>query len=188
ALEATSVVVHVDPAADVEAVAVQRHRLAVEQVRGEQRDELLRVLVRAVVVAAPGDGDVDPVGAGEGDGDEVAARLGRGVGGVRVERRLLGPGALGDRAVDLVGGNVHDSRDAGGPAGVEQGLHAGHVGHDELGRAGDRPVDVRLGGEVDHRVVAGQHLGQLCRVADVTLDERVPRVVLDRGEVGEVAR
>src|SRR6202042_2960698 len=165
-LDATAVVVHVDPAADVETVAVERHRLAVEQVGGEQRYDLFRVLVRPVVVAATGDRDVDAVGAGEGDGDQVAARLGRRVGGVRVERGPLGPGAGCDGAVHLVGGHVHDPRDAGRATGVEQHLDAHRVGHDEFRRARDRPVDVRLGGEVDHSVVARQDLGQSRRVAD----------------------
>ena len=41
------VVLDVDPVADVETVAVQRHLAAVEQVRGEERDDLLGELVRA---------------------------------------------------------------------------------------------------------------------------------------------
>ena len=48
------VVLDVDPVADVAAVAVERHLLAVEQVGGEQRDDLLGELVRPEVVASTG--------------------------------------------------------------------------------------------------------------------------------------
>ncbi len=90
-LDTAAVVIHVDPAADVAAVAVQRDRPPVEQVGREQRDDLLRVLVRAVVVAAAGDPHVQPVGAGVGPGHQVAAGLGRRVWRVRLQRRLLRP-------------------------------------------------------------------------------------------------
>jgi hypothetical protein len=96
------------------------------------------------------------VGAGVGERDEVTARLRRRVREARVERRDLGPGALRDRPVHLVGRHVHDARHAHGQARVEQHLHASHVRGDKLGRAGDRPVHVRLGGEVHDGVVARQ--------------------------------
>src|SRR5262249_4125133 len=40
----------------------------------------------------------------------------------------------------------------------------------------------------DHGVVTGEHFGELLRIADVTLYERVPGAGGDRGEVREVAR
>jgi hypothetical protein len=67
-LDASAVIVEVNPAADIAPVAVERDGAAVEQVGGEQRDDLLGLLAGAVVVAAAGDGDVDPVGAGVGEG------------------------------------------------------------------------------------------------------------------------
>jgi hypothetical protein len=48
--DAPAVVVHVQPVAHVSAVAVERHGAAVEQVGDEERDDLLGVLVVAVVV------------------------------------------------------------------------------------------------------------------------------------------
>jgi hypothetical protein len=46
---------------------------------------------------------------------------------------------------------------------------------------------VRLGGEVEHRVVPGQQRREQRGVADVTLDEAQPRVAGDRIQVGQVA-
>ena len=71
-LDAPAVVVDVQPVADVPAVAVERHLLAVDQVGDEQRDDLLRVLVRAVVVGAAGDPDVQSVGAVVGPAEQVS--------------------------------------------------------------------------------------------------------------------
>ena len=67
---------------------------------------------------------------------------------------------------------------------VEQHLRAEHVGEDELGRAEDRAVDVRLGGEVDDRLAALRRARDRVRVGDVALVE----LVLDAFEVRAVAR
>ena len=66
---------------------------------------------------------------------------------------------------------------------VEQHLRPEHVGEDELGRSHDRPVDVRLGGEVDDRVDAVGGPCDRSGIGDVALVE----VVLDALEVRAVA-
>ena len=70
---------------------------------------------------------------------------------------------------------------------LEHLLGAQHVGLDEVGGADDRPVDVRLGGEVDQDVVAGQRGVEVGRRADVAAHEAVPGAVGDRRQVGQVA-
>ncbi len=179
---------HVDPVADVAAVAVERHLQPVQQVGHEQRDDLLRELVRPVVVAAPGDAHVQPVGPGVGPGHQVAAGLGRRVRGVRLQRRVLGPGAGRDAAVHLVGGDLDHPRHVSVQAGLQQHLHAGHVGGDEIRGARDGPVHMGLGGEVEHRVMAGHDRAEQRLVADVTVHEAQPRMLRDRVQVGQVAR
>ena len=54
-VDARAVVVDVQPIALVQPVAVQRDLLAIDEVRGEERNRLLGVLVRPEVVGAPGD-------------------------------------------------------------------------------------------------------------------------------------
>ena len=51
-VDAAAEVLDVEPVADLLAVAVDRQRVAVERVQDHQRDQLLRVLARAVVVGA----------------------------------------------------------------------------------------------------------------------------------------
>ena len=122
-----------EPVAHLRAVAVDRDRVAVERVEDGQRDQLLRVLARPVVVGGADDQRVGAEGVLEGGDDQVATGLRGGVGRGRVERRGLGEGALLDRAVDLVGGDLQVA-DAEVASGLEQDVGAEDVGGDELAR------------------------------------------------------
>src|SRR5699024_776405 len=106
--DASAVIVDVQPVTDVHAIAVQRHGTAVEQVGDEQRDDLLRKLVRPVVVGASGDRHRNTVGAVVGQRDQVTAGLAGAIGRVRREQVVLGPRTGLDGSVDLVGGDVHE--------------------------------------------------------------------------------
>ena len=66
-------------------------------------------------------------------------------------------------------------------------MRAEDVGADEVLRAADGAVDVRLGGEVDDGVGAAQRLADDGGVADVAVHEGVAGVVLDVAQVLEVA-
>ena len=102
-------VLGVDPIADVLALPVELGADAVDDVGDLARDELLHVLVGAVVVGAVGDRGAQAVGAGPGADQHVGGRLGARVRAARVIRRLLGElGGVVERqvAVDLVGGYV----------------------------------------------------------------------------------
>ena len=65
------VVLGVNPVADVAPVAVELGVHSVDEVRHLARDELLDVLVGAVVVGAVGDGDPEAEGAGPGAHEQV---------------------------------------------------------------------------------------------------------------------
>ena len=78
---------------------------------------------------------------------------------------------------------MHDPPDPGARAGGQQ-LGAHHVGLEERRRAVDGAVHVRLGGEVHHRVVPGDQVGEQRPVADVAADEREAGVA--GGQVGPV--
>src|SRR5574342_1071964 len=88
--EAGAMVLHVDPVAHVQAVAVDREGLVPQGVGDHERDELLRELVGAVVVGAAGHQHRDPESAGVSQSQAVAPRLGRRVGGTGRQRALLG--------------------------------------------------------------------------------------------------
>ena len=168
-----AVVLGVDPVADVPAVAVELGADAVDEVRDLARDELLHVLVGAVVVGAVGDGGLQAEGAGPGAHQQVGGRLGGAVRGARAVGRLLGEArrvVQRQVAVDLVGGDVVVAH-AVLPARLDQRVGALDVGLEERGRVGDGVVVVGLGGVVDHGVGPGDQAVDERGVADVAHDE-----------------
>ncbi len=189
------VVLGVDPVADVLAAPVELGAYAVDDVRDLPGDELLHVLVGAVVVGAVGDRGAKPVGAGPGAHEHVGGRLGARVRAARVIRRLLGElGGVVERqvAVDLVGGDVVVA-DAVFADGLQKAEGALHVGAQERLRVGDGVVVVALGGVVDDRVVARDDPVEQLRVADVAHDElhavrRQARDVLGVAGVGQLVQ
>ena len=190
-----AVVLGVDPVADVAAVAVELGPHAVDEVGDLARDELLHVLVGAVVVGAVGDGGLQPEGAGPGAHEHVRGRLGGAVGRARAVRGLLGEaGGVVERqvAVDLVGGDVVVAH-AVLAAGLDQRVGAADVGLQERRRVGDGVVVVGLGGVVDHGVgLANQpiHKRSITDVANHQLNTvgrqvgNVPRIA----RVGELVQ
>lgn len=178
------VVLGVDPVADVLAAAVELGADAVYDVRDLPGDELLHVLVGAVVVGAVGDRGAQAVGAGPGADQHVRGRLGARVRAARVIRRLLGElGRVVERqvAVDLVGGDVVVA-DAVLADGLQQAEGALHVGAQERLGVGDGVVVVALCGVVHDGVVARDDPVQQLRVADVAHDE----LHAVRGQPGDV--
>ena len=167
------VVLGVDPVADVLAAAVELGADSVDDVGDLPGDELLHVLVGAVVVGAVGDRGAQAVGAGPGAHEHVGGGLGTRVRRARVVRRLLGElGRVVERqvAVDLVGGDVVVA-DAVLADGLQQAEGALHVGAQEGLRVGDGVVVVALGGVVHDPVVARHDLIEQRGVADVAHDE-----------------
>ena len=178
------VVLGVDPVADVLAPPVELGAHAVDDVGDLPGDELLHVLVGAVVVGAVGDRGAKPVGAGPRSDEHVGGSLGRAVRRGRLIGRLLSElGGVVERqvAVDLVGGDVVVA-DAVFPHGLQQAEGALDVGAQERLGVGDGVVVVALGGVVDDRVVAGDDPIEQLRVADVAHDE----LHAVRGQPGDV--
>ena len=170
-LDPGAVVLDVEPVPHLAAVAVQRQRLAVERVGDEQRDELLRILVRAVRVRAARDRGVDAERAHIGGDEQVAGRLGRAVRARRPQRIGLARGAAGlEVAVHLVRRDLDEPLPRLAQM-LEQDLRPAELGAAELLGAEDRPVDVRLGGEVHDRVAAARGAGDVLRLGDVALLE-----------------
>jgi hypothetical protein len=99
----------------------------------------------------------------------------------------LGEAAGGPAAVHLVGGNLHEARDAQLAGGVQQHLSAAHVRPHHRLRVLDRAVDVRLGGEVVDQVAAFHDLADDDRIADVAAHELVAWIVLHRRQVLQIA-
>ena len=189
------VVLGVDPVADVLAPPVELGAHAVDDVGDLPGDELLHVLVGAVVVGAVGDRGAKPVGAGPRSDEHVGGSLGRAVRRGRLIGRLLSElGGVVERqvAVDLVGGDVVVA-DAVFPYGLQQAEGALDVGAKERLRVGDGVVVVTLGGVVDDGIVARDDAVQQLGVADVADDELDPilgqaRDVLRVAGVGQLVQ
>ena len=189
------VVLGVDPVADVLALSVELGADAVDDVGDLPGDELLHVLVGAVVVGAVGDCGAKPVGAGPGAHEHVGGRLGRAVRRRGPIRRLLGElGRVVERqvAVDLVGGDVVVA-DSVFAHGLQQAEGALDVGAQERLGIGDGVIVVGLGGVVHDGVVARDDAVQQPGVADVADDELhavggEPRDVLGVAGVGQLVQ
>ena len=167
------VVLGVDPVADVLALSVELGAHAVDDVRDLPGDELLHVLVGAIVVGAVGDRGAQAVGAGPCAHEHVGGRLGRAVRRGGPVGRLLGElGGVVERqvAVDLVGGDVVVADSVLAHC-LQQAEGALDVGAQEGLRVGDGVVVVALGGVVHDRVVAGDQLIEQLGVTDVADDE-----------------
>ena len=187
-IQGAAVVQHVQPVADVAAVAVEWHGQAVDRVRDEQRNELLGKLVRPVVVGRAGDDHGHAVRGEIAVGQAVGAGL---AGRVRIARPqlvALPACAFGHAAVDLVGGDLDEAPQPGCfTRGFEQHESAHHVGANEVASGLYRAIHVRLGREV-HDDGRPRHEGtHSSAVADVRTDERVSRMVHDVVQVLETA-
>lgn len=196
--EGLRVVGHVEPVAHVHAVAINRDGLAGGSLVDDDRNELLGELARAVVVRAVGRDHVEAVSVVIRANEQVAGGLAGRVRRVRRVGRGLGEVAgRAEAAEDFVGADVDETGLGSGvwglgpdcAAGFEQVESANDVGLDEIARAFDGAVHVRLGGEVQNvgdGVFAHdpQHGGF---VPQVLLLEAVFRAARGGGDVFEAA-
>lgn len=189
---AAGMVLGVDPVAYVLALAVQLRPLALEDVRDLAGDELLHMLVRAVVVRAVGNCGPQAVRAGPrahqhvGRGLRARVRAGRMVrGGLREPGRII----QSEVAIHLVRTHVVVA-DAVLAHGLEQTERAFHVRPQERFRVRDRIVVMGLGRVVHDRVVARHDPVEQLGVADVAVHEldtilRQARDILDVARIGQ---
>lgn len=189
---AAGMVLGVDPVAYVLALAVQLRPLALEDVRDLAGDELLHMLVRAVVVRAVGNCGPQAVRAGPrahqhvGRGLRTRVRAGRMVrGGLRELGRII----QSEVAIHLVRAHVVVA-DAVPAHGLEQTERAFHVRPQERFRVRDRIVVMGLGRVMHDRVVARHDPVEQLGVADVAVHEldtilRQARDILDVARISQ---
>ena len=186
---AAGMVLGVDPVAYVLALAVQLRPLALEDVRDLAGDELLHMLVRAVVVRAVGDRGADAVRAGPRAHQHVGRGLRTRVWAGRMVRgglRELGRIIQSEVAIHLVRAHVVVA-DAVPAHGLEQTERAFHVRLQERFRVRDRIVVMGLGRVVHDRVVARHDPVEQLGVADVAMHE-LDTVLGKARDVLDVAR
>ena len=186
---AGGVVVRVDPVAHVLPVAVQLRAQSLEDVRDLAGDELLHMLVWAVVVAAVADRGADAERAVPGAHQQVRARLRRRIrarGMVRGLLRELVRIIQGQVAVHLVRAHVVVAHIV--LAGrLQQAERALHIRLQERLRVRDRVVVVGFRRVVHDRVMTRHDLVEQLGVADVPMHE-LHAVTQDALDVLQVAR
>ena len=153
-VDGTAVVLHVQPVANVLAVTVDRQRLVVQHVRDHERNQLLREMIRAVVVRTARNRHRHAERAVVRLHEQVSACLARRVRAGGVNRGFLGEKQIGtvkrQIAVNLVSRNLMIPLNAVLTARVEQHLRAHDVGLQENGRIFNRAVNVALRCKVDN--------------------------------------
>ncbi len=156
-------IVDVEPVANVLAASVHVDRPRRECVQNGERNQLLRKLVRSVVVRAVRDDHGQPVRSMPGAYEMIRAGL---AGRVRragvVGRVFVEVARRTERAVNLVGGNVDEpkarARSSGSDVPVPTRFRRGALNvptmfvRNEIRRRVDRPVDVRLRRQMKHGV------------------------------------
>ncbi len=161
----------------------------------KQRNQFLRELIRAVIVGAVGDFNGQPEGMMIGAHQMVAAGFGSGVGAAWIVGGFFGKKTgVAQRAVNFIRGNVIKKASfviifPVMARCIQQVGGAHDVGVDKFHRAADRPVYMRLGGQMDHRIdsIFSEKQLHLIGIGDVGLHESVVGLVLYIRQVFEVA-
>ena len=193
-VDGMAVILDVEPVADVLAVAVDRQLLVGQRVDDHQRDELLREVVRAVVVRAARDRRRDLVGAMVGHDEQVSTGLRSRIRARCLEVRLFREEEIRaverQVAVDLVRRDLMVAVDAVLAAGVEQHARADDIRLQEDLRILDGAVDMRLCREVDDdvRLLLLKDAVDSLAVRDVRADELEVLLLHRRLERLEIAR
>ena len=196
AADGGAVVAHIEPVADLLAVAVDGERFSSQGIVDDQRDEFFWKMQRAIVVRAIRSEGGEPVGVVVGAHEVVAGGLAGGIGTVRLvgvrfaERRVV----QRERAVYLIGGYMQEAEgffrfliepSEVGTDGFEKVECADDVCLNELARAVNRAVHMRLGGEVHDstRLVLGEDFADKGAVADIASNKDVARAAIKRSEI-----
>ena len=171
-------ILHVDPVPGVLSGPVHRKGRVLQRVHHEQRDELLRVLVRSVVVGAARDDDRQSVRREVGEGETVRPGLRGCVGALRHERVQLRRGTVRGFAVHFVGRDMENPPDVVLATGLENRPGPDDVRSHEVTGLEDGPVDMGLRGEMNQGFRGLRDPVHELPIAHVSLDEREVPVVL----------
>ena len=174
-------VLHEQPVPHVLPIPVHRQAVARQRVQDHQRDQLLRVLVRSVVVRAATD-HASPTRTCGSSSKRADPR--RSSSRCKDSRAASGDASVNEPvSIDPYTSSVDTCKYAQPPLArrFEQNVRALHVGHDEFLGPGDRPIDVRLGREVHHRLTPDDRLCHRGRILDRSLQE--PNIRLDLPQV-----
>ena len=180
-----AVVLHIQPVSDVEALAVDGKRLVMKRIGDHERDQLLRELIRSVVVGAAADGHRQTVCPVIGQHQKICRGLRCAVGAARVDRRLFREKEVRSVqrqvTVHFIRGDLMEPLDAVLSAGIHEYCRAHDVGLEEDPGVLDRAVHVGLRGKIHHNVrfLLLKQLVDPFPVPDIQFDETELRILHD---------
>ena len=201
AADGAAVIAHIEPVADLLAVAVDRQALARQRIQDHQRDQFFRKMVRAVIVAAVRRQHRQSIGMVPGADQMVGGRLAGGIGAVRliavelVERRVI----LRQGAVDFIRRNMQKAETLllvfrqAVPITThrfQQVERADDIRLDEISRTVNGTIDMALGRKIDHRArpVHRQQIAHQLPVADIPVHEHMTIVATQPLQRIQIAR
>ena len=187
--ERPGMVVDIEPIANVLASAVDGQRTSKKRIGDGQRDQLLRELIGAIVIAAIGEQHRHAIGAVPRQGEVIRCSLASRVRRSGIVRRGFGERALvAQAAKHFVGRDVEEAECALSwrrqtfpitARRFEQVVGPDNIGGNEVCGFGDRAIDVGFCCKVQHgvRMFTLEHDLQSGPVADVQLAERIARIL-----------
>ena len=187
-------VFHIQPIAHIAAVTIHRKRLAFKDILYDQRYQLLREVVRAIVVGTAGNGDRHPISVMVCHYHHIGTCLGSAVRAMRAKRGVLRKETFGaQRAVNFIRRHLmiaHSLAPCGitlfvltrhpcTTGGVKQVLSTQNIRHQEELRILDAAVHMAFSGKVHHIVefVFGKQLVGKNTVTDITFDKEATFLV-----------
>ena len=168
-------------------VVVERQRQAVDRVGDQHRNQLLRVLVRSVVVRPARDQERQPEALRVGARDVLSSGLACGVRAPRPEGVVFGGAPFWYVAINLIRADQEEDLVFMLARRFAQNRGSTNVSLEKCEGIHQRAVDMSFGGEINDRVGLRRQLVDQLVVADVAANEAITRLPFDIGQVGEVA-
>ena len=198
-------ILHVQPVADVQALAIDGQRFALQDIIDHERNEFLRKLIRPVVVRAARDADGHTIRVAISADHQVRTRLRRRIRAVRLERRIFRKeSCIAQTAINLIRRNLVKAN-AGFPrrvalfvltgnpiaaSTIQQILRTENICLQEELRIFDTAVHVALRGKVyDHvEVIFSKQLVDQLAIAYVSAHEEAALLIDVIGDSAQIAR
>ena len=200
-----TMILHVQPIADVQALAIDGQRFALQDIIDHKRNEFLRKLIRPVVVRATRDADRHTIRVAISADHQVRTRLRRRIRAVGLERRIFRKeSCIAKTAIDLVCRNLVKTnaafprrvalfvlaRHPVAARAIQQILRTENICLQEELRIFDTAVHVALRGKVyDHvEVICSKQLIDQFAIAYVSAHEEAALLIDVVGDSAQIAR
>ena len=188
-----AVIFHIQPVTDVQTLAVNRQWLVSQSISNHQWNQLLREVIRTIVVRATRNGHRQAVGTVVSQNQQVSGCFGAAIRRAGVDRSFLGEEQIRtiqrQVTVNFIGRNLMITLDTVLAASVHQHTGADNICLEKDTRIFDRTVNMRFCRKVDHdvRMFFFKQFIHCFAVADISLHEAEIRVIHNRGQCGQIA-